>query len=199
MDSDDVLILTIYFLVVIYVLYQMALSLEAQQEDQIELLLDAEKLEKNVRAQLSYRSYASQIQAKVEDSKLAELLKEFEEATGHKVEEDKKKPSYKRLVLSIETRFEQLASEEQTSDRSPQENQVSIAVLPQGKKPLEPSVRFLNVNIYNQTADYQVFIDWDRCSITYLNKEGQRVIRVLPDESFDLFQPQVYSVINPGQ
>ncbi|NEP15425.1 MAG: hypothetical protein F6J97_00805 [Leptolyngbya sp. SIO4C1] len=25
------------------------------------------------------------------------------------------------------------------------------------------------------------------------------MIRVLPDESFDLFQPQVYSVINPGQ
>lgn len=197
MGNDDVLILTIYALVVFYVLYQMALSYEAMQEAKIDILLDTKRLEENTSAQLLHKSYSNRIQAEVEDSKLDELLKRFEEATGHKIpEKEKKKPTFKRLTLDIQPIFEQPPVPE---GQPAPENKVNITVLPQGKKSLDPSIRFFQVNLNNRTSDHQVFVDWDRCSITYLNKESQRVIRVLPNESFDLFQPQVYSVINPGQ
>ena len=40
--GSDVLILTIYFLVVIYVLYQMALSVEKNLEDRLLIKLDTD-------------------------------------------------------------------------------------------------------------------------------------------------------------
>ncbi|MGF1460937.1 MAG: hypothetical protein ACFBSG_18150 [Leptolyngbyaceae cyanobacterium] len=48
----EVLILTIYFICVIYVLYQMALSVEDKLEDQVEIFLAGEELAAAINAQL---------------------------------------------------------------------------------------------------------------------------------------------------
>lgn len=48
----DILILTIYAICVVYVLYQMALSVEDKLEDQYEVVLDSEALQAAVAAQL---------------------------------------------------------------------------------------------------------------------------------------------------
>ena len=51
--GSDVLILTIYFLVVIYVLYQMALSVENTLENKLKIDLNRETLSEQVNRQLS--------------------------------------------------------------------------------------------------------------------------------------------------
>ncbi|MEM9904372.1 MAG: hypothetical protein AAF921_05035 [Cyanobacteria bacterium P01_D01_bin.44] len=201
MGNDDVLILTIYALVVFYVLYKMALSYEELQEDQIEILLDLETLDQKANAQLSHQSNVHQIQAKVEDSSImAELFKRFAEATGGEIPKEfkdpKKMPTYKQITLTPKAIFEKSQSPEDTFDLP---SNISIAVRPQGKNPLKPPIQFLRVEVNNRTVDYQVYIDWDRCTITYFSKQGQRVIRMLPVGSIELSQRQVYSVINPGQ
>jgi hypothetical protein len=60
----DILILTIYFICVVYVLYQMALSVEANLEDQIQIVLDTETLETAIATQLAQQGQ-TQAQAKV--------------------------------------------------------------------------------------------------------------------------------------
>jgi len=50
--ATDILILTVYFICVAYVGYQMALSIEAQQEDQLRLDLDGEALQAAVTTQV---------------------------------------------------------------------------------------------------------------------------------------------------
>ncbi|MEM1310783.1 MAG: hypothetical protein AAGF98_15045 [Cyanobacteria bacterium P01_H01_bin.153] len=52
----EFLILTIYFICVIYVLYQMALSVEDKLEDQFAILLDGEGLQAAVNAQLQQQT-----------------------------------------------------------------------------------------------------------------------------------------------
>ena len=48
----ELLILTVYFICVIYVLYQMALSVEDKLEDQLVIVLNGEELQDAVNAQL---------------------------------------------------------------------------------------------------------------------------------------------------
>lgn len=52
----EFLILTIYFICVTYVLYQMALSVEAKLEDQVRIVLNAEILQSTVTTQLNQQS-----------------------------------------------------------------------------------------------------------------------------------------------
>lgn len=52
----DILILTIYLICVVYILYQMALSVEAKLEDQVEIVLDGDTLQAAVAAQLQQQS-----------------------------------------------------------------------------------------------------------------------------------------------
>ncbi|MEM9162636.1 MAG: hypothetical protein AAGC54_06150 [Cyanobacteria bacterium P01_F01_bin.4] len=201
MGNDDVLILTIYALVVFYVLYKMALSYEALQEDQIEISLDAEALAQKTDSQLTHQSNPHKMQAKVENrSNILDLLKRFAEATGEELPEDlkkelkKKKNSDQQLTLTPEPIFEKSQSSEFSIPST-----ISIVVRPQGKRPLDPPVRFLEVEVNNRTNDYQIYIDWDRSTITYFDQTGQRAVRMVPGTSIALSQRQVYSVVNPGQ
>lgn len=52
----EILILTIYFICVIYVIYQMALSVEAKREDQFEIEFDGEALQAAVSTQLAQQT-----------------------------------------------------------------------------------------------------------------------------------------------
>jgi len=52
----EFLILTVYFICVVYVLYQMALSVEAQLEDQLDIKLQSEALQDSVNAQLQQQT-----------------------------------------------------------------------------------------------------------------------------------------------
>jgi hypothetical protein len=52
----ELLILTIYFICVVYVLYQMALSVEAKLEDQFEIVLDGDSLKAAIANQLQQQT-----------------------------------------------------------------------------------------------------------------------------------------------
>ena len=54
----DILILTIYFICVVYVLYQMALSVEAGLEDQVAILLDEDTVQEAGTTQLAQQNRA---------------------------------------------------------------------------------------------------------------------------------------------
>ncbi|MEO1401112.1 MAG: hypothetical protein AAFV72_07605 [Cyanobacteria bacterium J06635_1] len=196
MGNDDVLILTIYALVVFYVLYKMALSYEALQTDQIQFLLDTETLEKAAQSQLARQIQAQSLRAKIEERDLAELLKILAQALGRETPKGKQAPPYFELVVSFP--IEKGDADQPLEQLSPPRT-IGIAVFPQRKASLEIPIEYLNVEIDNRTPDYQVYIDWDRSSITYFSKQAQRVIRVLPDGDADFYQPQIYSVVNPGQ
>ncbi len=69
----DLLILTIYFICIIYVLYQMALSVEAKLEDQVQIVLNADPLQEAVNAQLE-QAGRTDIQAQVISGKAPPYL-----------------------------------------------------------------------------------------------------------------------------
>ena len=76
---------------------------------------------------------------------------------------------------------------------------VQIQVLPQGRKPLQPPLQGLVVQVLNQSPDTQIYVDWDRSSLNRMQGQTERVIRQIPGMPLDLLQPQVFSVVNPGQ
>lgn len=158
----DILILTIYFICVIYVLYQMALSVEAKLEDQIQIVLDQEGLQKAIAPQLE-RQNRKDITAKI----VAE-----------------KTPPYLELTFP------------QGKDTP---TKVQVQVSPQGRKPLRPPVKNLDVTLINGLPDQQVFLDWDRSSISVFGGLAHRVVRDVPGRPLDLLQPQVFTVANPAQ
>lgn len=55
--ATDIFILTIYLICVVYVLYQMALSVEEKLEDQVEIVLDGDLLKKAVNSQLTQQTF----------------------------------------------------------------------------------------------------------------------------------------------
>ena len=70
----DILILTIYLICVIYVLYQMALSLEGKLEDQVEVVLDEATLQEATNEQLQQQTiYQAQAEV-VKEEKTGPLL-----------------------------------------------------------------------------------------------------------------------------
>lgn len=158
----DILILTIYFICVLYVLYQMALSVEANLEDQVQIVLDAETLNAAIAPQLAQQN-RSDLSSKVVSSP---------------------KLSYLELTFPL--------------DKS-ETGRVQIQVNPQGERPLQPPIQQLAVSVINGLPDQQVFIDWDSSSISVHGGLAYRVIRQVPGMPTDLFQPQVYTVTNPGQ
>ncbi|MEO0824286.1 MAG: hypothetical protein AAFW84_07100 [Cyanobacteria bacterium J06635_15] len=165
--STDLLILTVYFICVGYVLYQMALSLEKRFEDQIAIHLDSDSLQTEVTGQIGQQGKTNRMTAEV-----------VEAVNG-----------LRSLVLSLWT--------------SPQGEKpngtVEIQVLPQGRKPLNPPLQALVVQVANRNPDVQIYIDWDRSSINRMQGQTERVIRQIPGMPLDLLQPQVFSVVNPEQ
>ncbi|MEO0432317.1 MAG: hypothetical protein AAF151_11540 [Cyanobacteria bacterium J06656_5] len=169
--GSDVLILTIYFLVVIYVLYQMALSIENTLENKLRVELDRETLLGQVKMQLKQLPSPQRITAKVDQLEMKGI----------------KFPPF--LALKV------------TSHNDPDEQfLVMVDVGPTGKMPLAKSIKDLNINIQNTTSDAQVFIDWDKSSITSGKaRRTQRVIRSGVPITGGLPRAQLLSVVNPGE
>ncbi|MBE9077514.1 hypothetical protein IQ241_09415 [Romeria aff. gracilis LEGE 07310] len=198
--SLDILILTIYFLIVLYVLYQMALSLERLLEDQVSINLDHEQLAARLRNQLAVQTRASYINAEVKP------LPVMPDSPKQKA------PRISSLSLTFEPPTEESRVKRQDAIAAPAESgaaptesdsyfaeRITLRVLPMGKRSLEPPIPFLTVEVVNTTPDIQLYIDWDRSSIAVLSFQAERVIRLLPGMDFDLFHPQVMSVLNPQQ
>ncbi|NER81932.1 MAG: hypothetical protein F6K42_20675 [Leptolyngbya sp. SIO1D8] len=160
--APDILILTIYLICVVYVLYQMALSVEANLEDQLELVLEGENLQAAIAAQLQQQN-RYQAQAEVLADKSGSLLQ-----------------------LTFLNQDQAIG-------------QVVLQVLPQGRRPLQPPLSDLKVNVLNNFPEQQVFINWDSSSLSVHGGLAQRVIRMIPGMPIDLFQPQAMTVANPGQ
>jgi hypothetical protein len=168
----DLLILTVYFICIAYVVYQMALSLEAELEDQVTLVPDGDYLATSVKTQLAQQGL-SLITAEVLDPPPPPL----------------KSGMVLRLTVPPPSR----------PDGTEQPNgQVILQVLPQGPHPMQP-LKGLTVNVINQTQTLQVTVDWDRSSITRMNSQISRVIRHTPGMRLDLSLPQVVSAVNPNQ
>lgn len=168
--ATDLLILTIYFICVSYVIYQMALSVEAQLEDQIVIQLDRERLQSAVTDQLRQHGL---------DDVVIEVL------------DSGAPPLAKAACLNL--KLPMLIQDEVI------EGEIAVQVSPQGTRPIEPALAALGVQIVNAMPAAQVLVDWDRSSLTVHNTIARRVIRQTPGMRMDLAQPQVFSVINPRQ
>ncbi|EKV01179.1 hypothetical protein Lepto7375DRAFT_3322 [Leptolyngbya sp. PCC 7375] len=169
--GSDVLILTVYFLVVIYVLYQMALSVENTLENKLKVDLNRGTLLAQVNQQLQQLPDTQQITAEIEELELK----------GYKLPP--------QLALTVTSQ-----------NNAQQKRKVTVNVGPMGRMPLAMSLMDLNVTIRNTTSDAQVFIDWDRSTVSSgTTRRTQRVVRAGIPISGDLSRSQVLSVINPGE
>ncbi len=170
----DILILTVYFICIAYVIYQMALSVEATLEEQVVLVADQEGLEAAVRSQMVQQGFS-------EDA--AEAVAAA--------------PAPLRPATALQLMMpEPKALTDEAGN--PTQGKVLMQVLPQGPQPLQP-VPGLTVQVLNQTQGVQVTVDWDRSSISRLNNQIRRAIRITPGMRLDLGLPQVTSVVNPNQ
>ena len=191
----DAFLLTVYFLVVIYVLYQMALSLEDRLEDKVIIHLDQEFLAEQTQAQLSFQAKARS--AKI---KAVAAVRSFEDS---KV----KFPVLCLLVGDVPevSRIDplQLAGLrklgfENGAIASMLRSKIDIQVKPTGQQPIKPPLMYLSVTVDNKTANLQTYVNWDHSSLEMF-KQGHRIVRSTPSMPRDLSQAQVHSVINPGQ
>jgi hypothetical protein len=170
----DILLLTIFFICIGYLIYQMALSIEAELEDQVVLIPNPEALVTALREQLARQG-------------VAEDLGEVVMAAPAPL-----KPAMAMGLTVPKPRTTQ-------ADGTPEiEGQVFVQVLPQGPHPLQP-LKGLTVQVLNKTQSLQASIDWDRSSFTRMNNQTRRVIRHTPGMRLDLALPQVMSVVNPNQ
>ncbi len=180
--GSDVLILTIYFLVVIYVLYQMALSLESQLEEKVKVSLNLKDSAESVQAQLA--KLQSEITAKVtETSAFATMLLKASGGNGKKI------PHIPRLELTV-------------PESAELSGKITLNAGPTGKlskQALQMRGRHLTLDVDNRTLDTQIFVDWDRSSITYLSANAKRAIRIVPNMSWEPQHRQVFSVVNPSE
>lgn len=55
----------------------------------------------------------------------------------------------------------------------------------------------LGITVKNKAAGHSVYVDWDYCILTDLQGKARRVIRLVPGNSLDLSQLQVFSVATP--
>jgi len=188
----DVLLIVIYIIVVFLVLYQMSLELENKLEDKVEILLDEEVLQSQTQAQIASQKNPRRI-----------------EARSRTMSFGKKKKKVKRPVLVLvfdadkEIPVDPVAKElQKTLDMKDDIFQeylhpkMIIRIAPTKEQPLK-KVQFISVFVSNDTADMQVYIDWDSSSIEMMT-QGNRVIRSTPNIPIDLSQPQVHTVVNPG-
>jgi hypothetical protein len=172
--QTDLLILTVYFICIGYVLYQMALSLAAEQEDKVNLLPDGETLLNTVRSQLVQQRWP---QVEVELLAAAQA------------------PLMPGLALQVAAPVLRAAMGQ--GGETPM-GQVVVQVLPQGPQTIQP-IRGLEVKVLNQTSLLQATVDWDRSSFTLTNNQVHRVIRYTPGQRMELGISQVPSIVNPNQ
>ena len=110
-----------------------------------------------------------------------------------------------RVIITLDSETSKVALETQL-EKWRLENRIAVKVLPQGPRPFG-SLQDLTVVIQNGYADIQIYIDWDRSSLTRpvpVPKKpplmiAQRIIHMIPTMTMDLFQNQAASVVNPGE
>lgn len=173
--GTDLLLLTIYFICIGYVVYQMALELEAKLEDQVKLVPAFEDLELSITNQLQRQN--------ISDVKVSILVGEASPLGGGST-----------LGLSIP-----IPQSSDSGSGTAVAGQLLIQVLPQGARPIEPPIPALTVQVLNQVPGLQVTVDWDSSTLTRFSNQAQRVIRYTPGIGIDLTHVQAASVINPNQ
>ena len=172
--GSDVLILTIYFLVIIYVLYQMALSIENTLEDKLQVSLDRDTLVNQVNQQIQHLPNPQMITAKVDQMPMKGM-------------KGMMFPPFLNLRVT---------SHNNLNEKFP----VMVDVGPVGKMPMGRTIMDLSVNIQNTTNDAQIFVDWDKSTITSGKaRRTQRVVRSGVAITGGLPQAQLLSVVNPGE
>ncbi|MEL6779730.1 MAG: hypothetical protein AAFO06_21025, partial [Cyanobacteria bacterium J06597_16] len=189
------LLLAIYFLVVFYVLYQMALSLERKQEDAVYISVDTEFLEQQVRSQLDQQPEGRQVDTSIrtpkgKDGKPGRFILDLKFASLG----DGPPPG--ELAKMLKLMGKTLTAEEIADMGRPK---ISIWVTPTGLERIRPFPN-LSVTVRNESKDHrqQVYINWDHSTLV-MSTQGHRVIRNTPNMPLDLSQPQIFSVVNPGQ
>lgn len=187
----DTLLLTIYFIVVFYVLYKMALGLEDKLEDKVVILLDEKTLNQQTNDQLSFQKNARRFSARIKQVALGKEKKVKHTALQLVADPDKLMPIGPEALL--------LQEKMKMSDEALQEylhEKITIRVSPINKQKLKPVV-YLGVTVDNDTANTLVTINWDRSSIEMFG-QGNRTVRSTANMPIDLSQPQVLTVVNPG-
>ncbi|MFH7242786.1 MAG: hypothetical protein ACHWZW_08035 [Spirulina sp.] len=169
----DILLLTIYFICIGYLGYQMVLSVEAEMEDLVTFIPDPDALGTALADQLTRQGLSAD---------LGQVVMELPSPL---------KPQVGAVVMPPPLRSD--------APNSQAENAlIAVQVLPQGPQPIKP-LAGLTVQVLNQTQGFLVVVDWDRSSFTQMTNQAQRVIRYTPGTRLDLGLPQVTSVVNPNQ
>ena len=193
---NDALLLSVYFLVVFYVLYQMALTLEKKREESVEIKLDNKFAAEQIQAQLSAQPDARHVKA---------IAREIGFGKG---KDDKPKAKKPAVFILFDTHkkvpatspdlvpLKLLGMSEEVAQEVLQPK-VIIQIDPVGKQK-QREISHLTVFVKNMTADRQIYIYWDRSSIEMLG-QGNRIIRSTPNMPRDFMQNQVFSVVNPSQ
>ena len=184
----ETLLLFVYFLVVFYVLYQMALDLERQQEDGVIIHLDYDFLATQAQDQLDFQKGAKHIKATVSELSFGKL-----EFTALKFS-----IAPKNRQQALGSAFAKERREEGWSDDEILQlltSSILVRMLPIGKQKLRP-ISLLSVIVINQTANTHIYVNWDHSSLEMFN-ESNRIIRSVPNMPRDLTQPQIYSLVNP--
>jgi len=74
---------------------------------------------------------------------------------------------------------------------------IAVKIPLKGQYGFEP-ISDLALTISN-ASEVPFYVDWDRSTLTNFSGRSRRVIRITPTLNSDLSQPQVFSVIGPGQ
>lgn len=191
----DAFLLTVYFLVVIYVLYQMALSLEDQLEDKVIIILDQSFLAEQTQTQLSLQQQASRLN-----------LKAVAKERG--VKKSKAKFPVLCLLIGDPPKLSNIDPGQLVGLRTlglddaaiidALHPKIDIWVKPTGQQPVKPPIFYLSASVYNNTPDIQVYLNWDYSSLEMFG-QGNRVVRSVSNMPRDLSQAQIHTVVNPGQ
>ena len=188
----DTLLLFVYFLVVFYVLYQMALSLERKLEDRVIIHVEEDFLAEQTQAQLNCQKDASYIKAAADEMTFGKGKLKY---TVLKLAVSQAVP--KAVLRSPDAIALKIMGLSDEGILALFEEKISIRVTPTGQQRLRP-ISYLSVFVNNETKDMQVYVNWDHSSIDIF-KDSNRVIRSTPNMPRDLSQPQIFSVINPSR
>ena len=193
---NDALLLSVYFLVVFYVLYQMALTLEKKREESVEIRLDNKFAAEQAQAQLSAQPEARHVEAIAREIGFGKGKDDKSKAKKPVVfilfDSNKKVPATSPDLVPLKL----LGMSEKAAQEALQPK-VIIRVEPIGKQK-QREIAYLTVFVQNMTADRQIYIYWDRSSIEMLG-QGNRIVRSTPNMPIDFMQNQVFSVVNPSQ
>lgn len=194
----DALLLSVYFLVVFYVLYQMALTLERNREERVVITLDNEFAAAQVQEQLSQQSGTRHIKA-------------FARTIGFgKGKDGRPRPKKPVVFIVFDTNktvpltspdlvpLRLLGMSEEAAQEALQPKVIIEISKPLGKAKLKPPIPFITISVKNDTIGRQVYIYWDRSSLAIFG-QGNRIIRSTPNIPIDFTQSQTFSVVNPGQ